>query len=241
MKSAAKMSPFPPEDRQSTEYLQKIAEAFDVRYSPQCPPGMELILSASTILVQRNDKCLDTFCAKTSNRYEILDLPSGKHLYTASEDIDCITSCCFGSRRPFVIDLTSFKEEPCLRFVREHRCSCIFGCLCYGRCCDSVQIFNRQDAYAGRVVQRTGWFRPKYSLYDEREREVLSIIGPYSLLCVAVFKIENQAGQEVGQIRKGFQRNTFEIIVLPELDVRYKTLIIGAVFLIDFMYYKNVF
>lgn len=213
-----------------------------------CPPGMEFLISTSLIIVRQTIELLEAFTGiDTNNRYEVLDA-GGRRLYLAAEQTNCCVRMCYGSRRPFTILILNNHGGICLKVRRT--CGCCFF-MWAGCCCNKLEIYTGTDVYIGKVTQNfCDCFCPRFSVYDADGHKCMKIVGPcHMCLCCSVhFKVKDTNGNEVGEIHKkwgGFVKeafttaDTFGVSFPMDLDPRIKTLLLGAVFLIDFMYFEN--
>ncbi|XP_025769400.1 phospholipid scramblase 1-like [Puma concolor] len=183
-----------------------------------CPPGLEYLSQIDQILVHQQIELLEVITGfETNNKYEIKN-SFGQKIYFAVEDTDCCTRNCCGASRPFTMRIIDNMGQEVITLERPLRCD---SCCC--PCC-----------------------------LQERREDVLKIIGPCVVCsCCADVDFEIKSLDEetiVGKISKqwtGFVREAFTDadnfgIQFPlDLDVKMKAVMLGACFLIDFMFFEK--
>ncbi|XP_046287174.1 phospholipid scramblase 1 isoform X2 [Marmota monax] len=131
---------------------------------------------------------------------------------------------------------------------RPLRCnSCFFPC-----CLQKIEVQAPPGVPIGYVSQTWHPCFPKFSVQNENRKEVLKVIGPIMVCnCSANIDFEVKSldkGTVVGKISKqwaGFIKELFTNsdnfgIQFPlDLDVKMKAVMLGACFLIDFMFFEN--
>ena len=103
----------------------------------------------------------------------------------------------------------------------------------------------------GSIKQKWHPFLPIFVIYDANEKKVLKMEGPFCAVscCGDVnFEVQTMDGNNVGKITKqwsGFAKEAFTDadnfgVTFPlDLDVKVKAVLVGAVFLIDFMFFEQ--
>lgn len=135
---------------------------------------------------------------------------------------------------------------------------CVFGCNCCAGCsCCSMEISVEAPVgqTIGYVKQQRSCLQPIYAVQDSESQTVLTIHGP-ACICPGPCDVGDQdflvydanGYQEIGKIMKqwsGFVQeyftdaDNFGVNFPMDMDVRMKTVLLGAVFLIDFMFFEN--
>ncbi|XP_063698104.1 protein spaetzle 5-like [Culicoides brevitarsis] len=207
------------------------------------PTPLDALTSIDHLIVhQKADKLEAISGYETQNKYAIFH-PSGQQLFFAAEDSDWCMRMCYGKGRPFemsIIDVQHHQEV--IHISRPFRC----GLFCFNECKHEIEIFS-QGVAIGSVRQNFSWFYPNFSVKNEVGETVLKITGP----CIQAscggdvdFSIMTREGYEIGKISKkwsGFARemftdaDNFGINFPMDLDGKMKAVLIGALFLIDFM------
>jgi len=213
-----------------------------------CPQGMEYLLNTSMVLVRQQIEMLEAFTGfDTNNRYEVLDM-AGRRIYLAAEQSFCCVRWCYGVRRPWTIIVLNNQGGMCLRIKK--KCTCCF-CLCCGCCCNEIQIHTATDIYLGKVTQDCcECCCPHFTVWDGEGNKALTIKGPCNccMCCTVKFHVKDLEGNEVGLIQKKWggvikeaftTADTFGVTFPMHMDPRLKTLLLGSVLLIDFMYFES--
>lgn len=214
---------------------------------PNCPPGLEYLTSIDQLLVHQKVELLEAFTAfETANKYTIKNT-LGQKVYWAVEDTDCCTRNCCGPARPFDMKILDFYQNEVLHFNRPLRCqSCCFPC-----CLQTMEVSAPPGNVIGTVEQNWSIFTPQFSIKDQTGNTVLRIEGPFCTFSICgdvEFKVVTNDGSQVGKISKqwsGFAREVFTdadhfgINFPMDLDVRVKATLLGALFLIDYMFFEK--
>ncbi|XP_027789540.2 phospholipid scramblase 1-like [Marmota flaviventris] len=213
-----------------------------------CPPGLEHLILIDQLLVQQQVEILEAITGfETNNRYEIKDRLK-QTIYFAVEDNDCCTRNFCGYNRPFTIKILTLSGQEIIILKRPLRCnSCFFPC-----CLQKIEVQAPPGVPIGYVSQTWHPCFPKFSVQNENRKEVLKVIGPIMVCnCNANIDFEVKSldkGTVVGKISKqwaGFIKELFTNsdnfgIQFPlDLDVKMKAVMLGACFLIDFMFFEN--
>ncbi|XP_076435716.1 phospholipid scramblase 1-like isoform X1 [Babylonia areolata] len=214
-----------------------------------CPPGLEYLASVDQLLVKQKMEALEAFTGfETNNKYEVLNT-MGQRVFMAVEDTCCCTRCCCGSARPFDIKVMDNHKKEVMHLERPLRCEC---CLCF--CClQKMEVQAPKGHIIGYV--RQAWnccCIPKYKIQNADDETVLRMRGP-CFRCNICGDIEFEVtspdeSTHVGQVSKQWSGLAKEVftdadnfgVTFPlDMDVKTKATILGAVFLIDFMYFEE--
>lgn len=213
-----------------------------------CPPGLEYLTMIDQLLVKQKVELLEAFTGfETANKYSIKN-SVGQKVYYAAEDTDCCTRNCCGPARPFDMKILDNSGNEVIHVYRPLRCqSC-----CYPCCLQHMEVTAPPGTVIGYVKQEWDICYPKFRVENAAEDTILRIEGPFCTwsLCGDVeFKVLSRDGKsEVGSIRKqwsGLVREAFTDadnfgITFPmDLDVNAKATLLGALFLIDFMFFEK--
>ncbi|XP_068402160.1 phospholipid scramblase 2 isoform X1 [Eschrichtius robustus] len=212
-----------------------------------CPPGLEYLTQIDQLLIHQQIELLEVLTGfETCNKYEIKN-SLGQRIYFAAEDTDCCTRNCCGPSRPFTIRILDNTGREVITLERPLRCtSCCFPC-----CLQEIEIQAPPGVPVGYVTQTWHPCLPKFTLQNEKREDVLRITGPCIVCsCCADVDFEIKSLDDkyvVGKISKqwtGFVRELFTDvdnfgIQFPlDLDVKMKAVMLGACFLIDFMFFE---
>lgn len=87
-------------------------------------------------------------------------------MFTAVEENDCCTRCCFSSERPFEIKILDAHQNPLLRIVRP--CTCFL---------DTVDVTTPAGELIGTIT-RNWTCKPNFSVKNVNQETVFKIKGP---------------------------------------------------------------
>ncbi|XP_061492947.1 phospholipid scramblase 1-like isoform X2 [Rhineura floridana] len=217
---------------------------------PKCPPGLEYLSQLEQISVEEQMELMEMISGfETCNRYEVKN-SMGEMVYFAAEENDDFTLNCYGPLRPFTIKLFDSASQPVMQLSRDFQCSC---CCCPCACClQELEVQAPPGTVIGYVKQKWHPCLPKFAIQNEAREVVLKMDGP----CVPCrlwenvhFEVKSVDGKStIGGITKqwtGLAReaatnaSVFGIQLPLDLDIKMKALMLGACFLIDFMYFEQ--
>ena len=171
---------------------------------------------------------------ETRNRYSISD-ESGRNLYLAAEEAGSpLIRWFLKALRPFTIAVLTEDGQEVLRVARPFR-------FYFHR----AEVVGLQGQPMGVIERRFSLLRRVYSFLDRSGAEIYQLFGP--VLHPWTFKIRKD-GVECGKITKkwgglmkeGFtDADSFGVMFPADGDVESKALLLGAVFLIDFVHFEN--
>lgn len=213
-----------------------------------CPPGLEYLASIDQLLVKQKVEGLEAFTGyETNNKYEILNT-LGQRIFYAAEDTCCCTRNCCGHHRPWDIKILNNQSKEVMHLSRGLRCNTCF-CPC---CLQKVTVEAPPGQVIGYVSQAWSMCKPRYKIQNANEETVLRIKGPCCTwnMCGDIEFDVSTADETsfVGRVTKqwsGLAKEAFTDadnygISFPlDLDVKTKAVLVGAVFLIDFMYFED--
>ncbi|OON15218.1 Scramblase, partial [Opisthorchis viverrini] len=166
----------------------------------------------------------------------------------------CARQCC-RSQRPYTMHVQDNSGMEVIRVKRPYKCYCCWECLSCSECCqDELQVEAPIGQLVGYVKQIQDGCNIRYAIKDSTGKQVLRIHGPSYCHCACFgedinFKVMSADGNtEVGRITKQWSNivqemftdaDNFGIAFPMDLDVRIKATLIGAVFLIDFMFFED--
>ncbi|TNN67907.1 Phospholipid scramblase 2 [Liparis tanakae] len=185
------------------------------------PPGLEYLTQIDQVLIHQKVELLEAFIGfETNNQYEIKN-SLGQKIYKAKEKNDCCTRNCCGSLRSFDMKIKDTTDREVIRLIRPLRC---VSCWC--PCC----------------------------LQEGPNKEtILKLDGPcFACTCCGDvnFELKSKDGDApIGRISKQWSgllkevftdTDNFGIQFPMDLDVKVKAVLMGACFLIDFMFFEKV-
>ncbi|KAM4694133.1 phospholipid scramblase 2-like [Discoglossus pictus] len=216
--------------------------------NPNCPPGLEYLSQIDQLLIHQQVELLEVLTGfETNNKYEIKN-SMGQRVYFAAEENDCCTRNCCGSARSFSMTIIDNTGREIMRLMRPYRCSsCCFPC-----CLQKLEVQAPPGTPIGYVVQNWHPCLPKFTIKNEREENVLKITGPcIPCSCCSDVNFEvksldedavigNICKQWTGFVKEAFtDADNFGVKFPMDLDVKIKAVILGACFLIDFMFFEQ--
>ncbi len=190
------------------------------------------------LVISQVKEMLEIFTGlETKNKYRIIN-DNGRELFLAAETssgfLSVILRLLLKAARPFTMQLLTPDGGVVLQLRRPFRF--IFHRL---------EISDGDGRLLGVVQKRWSWIRRIYDVLDSYDRPVLRLFGP--LLKPWTFQIlKNET--EVGKIQKKWSgalkemftdADTFALELGAQLDQNERTLLLGAVFLIDFVHFEN--
>merc|ERR1739848_689421 len=213
------------------------------------PPGLDVLLNVDHLLVKQKWELMEAlFGCEGKNKYKIKN-SAGVELFKAKEDTDCCTRNCLGPNRPFDMEICDLGENEVIHLYRPLRCtSCLFPCFL-----QVMEVYSPPGNLIGTVEQEWSVCEPKYSVKDTQGNVALTIEGPICTFSICgsdvEFKVLSPDGStEVGKISKQWtgllkeaftDADNFGISFPMDLDVRMKATLLGALFLIDFMFFEK--
>ena len=211
--------------------------------------GLDYLASLDHIVIRQRTEMVEVFLGcETKNKYRVLD-PYGRQIFYAKEDTDICTRQCCGAIRPFDMILTDESDQEVIHFNRPLRC----GSCCYPCCLQEIEIQSPAGIVVGSMEQKWSIFIPKFYVKDAAGQVAFYIEGPcWTASCCGSdveFKIYDPSKSiELGAILKKWSgcikecytdADNFEIHFPLNLNVRMKTVLLGACMLIDFMFFEK--
>ena len=196
-------------------------------------------LAAANALMVRQQKEWGEILAgfETRNKYEVTD-HWGNPVFQVEEEgggfARVLTRFLLTALRPFTMHLFSPDGKGLLLFKRPFR---FFF--------HQLDICKANGSPLGTVKRRFSILRRRYSVLDRHGREMFQLFGP--LLRPWTFLIKN-GEQELGKIVKKWSglfkeavtdADNFGINFPQGIDLGKKAVLLGAVFLIDFVHFEN--
>ncbi|CAG9768107.1 unnamed protein product [Ceutorhynchus assimilis] len=206
-----------------------------------CPAGLEYLATIDQLLVRQELEFLEIVTGiETENRYTIKNATGQKIYYAQEESNICNRLCCYNNRE-FNMHIFDQFGYAVIRLYRPWLC-----------CLQSLAVFSPPNNFIGAIEQKCPTCIPIFEVKDVTGITVLRIEGPCctsSCFNDVDFKIVTGDGrQQIGVITKqwsGLARELFTdadyfgIRFPMDLDVAMKVVMLGACFLIDFMYFEN--
>jgi len=214
-----------------------------------CPPGLQYLTMVDQLLVKQKVEILEAVTGfETQNKYKVFN-SLGQQVYKAKEDSGCCTRQCCGPGRCFDMNITDMQEQEVIHLNRPLRCqACCFPC-----CLQEMEVSSPPGTVIGTIEQQWSILYPRFVIKDQSGEPVLRIEGPcWTCSCcgndVEFEVLSVQTGERVGMISKQWtgivkegltDADNFGINFPLDLDVKVKATLLGALFLIDFMYFEH--
>ncbi|KAI6649712.1 Phospholipid scramblase 2-like [Oopsacas minuta] len=216
-----------------------------------CPPGLEYLTLIDQILVHQQVELWEVVTAyQTANRY-IVKNTLGQQIYFAAEESNlCCRQYC-GINRPFELSILDNSQKEVIHMVREFACST--HCYCFW-IKQRLEVQSPPGQVIGYVRQDCSFWNPRFTCMNAEEQEILTISGSMLALCCLQyapeikFEVASLDGTVVGSVIKQWSglakelftsADNFGISFPMDLDVRMKAVMIGACFLIDYIFFEN--
>ncbi|XP_036377524.1 phospholipid scramblase 1 isoform X1 [Megalops cyprinoides] len=215
---------------------------------PGCPPGLEYLTQVDQLLIKQKVELIEALVGfESNNKYEVRN-SMGQNVFYAVEENDCLTRQCCGPLRSFTIRVVDNFGQEVITVTRPLKCmSCCFPC-----CLQELEVQAPPGNTVGYVIQQWHPCLPKFIVENENREPVLKLQGPlcgwnclpdvdFEILTMdEVNKIGKISKQWTGLLREAFtDTDNFGIQFPMDLDVRMKAVMIGACFLIDFMFFES--
>ncbi|XP_037614764.1 phospholipid scramblase 2-like isoform X1 [Sebastes umbrosus] len=213
------------------------------------PPGLEYLTQIDQILIHQKVELLEAFIGfETNNQYEIKN-SLGQKIYKAKEKNDCCTRNCCGSLRSFDMKIKDTSDREVIRLIRPFRCvSC--WCPC---CLQEMEVQAPPGTTIGYIKQDWHPFLPRFSIQGANKETLMKLEGPcFACNCCGDVNFELKAkdgNKSIGRISKQWSgllkevftdTDNFGIQFPLDMDVKMKAVLMGATFLIDFMFFEKV-
>nr|XP_029510662.1 phospholipid scramblase 1-like [Oncorhynchus nerka] len=214
---------------------------------PGCPPGLEYLTQVDQLLIKQKVEFIEGIWLESKQQsYEVRNA-MGQNVFYAVEENDCLSRQCCGPLRSFTIKVLDNFGQEVITVTRPLKCmSCFFPC------CLQEVLQAPPGNTVGYVVQQWHPFSPKFIIENEHREAVLRLHGPFcGWSCLPdvdfeivtmdeVDKIGKISKQWTGLLREAFtDADNFGIQFPMDLDVKMKAVMIGACFLVDFMFFES--
>ena len=196
---------------------------------------MEKLANIDTLLVRQVKEMTEAFTGfETANRYVVADATGSELYYAAEVGRSWLSRNFLKASRPFTIELRDRGNQQVLRLERPftfyfHR----------------LTVHDAAGNALGTVRRRFSFARRIYTVEDAAGEEVCELFGP--ILHPWTFQVRVR-GQEVGAIKKKWSglakeaftdADNFGVNIPAEFDLPKRCLLLGAVFLIDFVHFED--
>lgn len=214
-----------------------------------CPPGLEYLTQIDQLLIHQKIELAEAILGWESNNKYLVKNTLGQQVFYVAEENDCCTRICWGPLRSFVLHIQDNMGQEVITLTRPLRCG---SCLC--PCClQELEVQSPPGNPIGYVVQNWHSYLPKFTIQNENRQDVLKVVGPCcTFRCCSDVDFEVLSLDEMsclgriskqwtGYLQEAFtDADNFGIQFPMDLDVKIKAVLLGACFLIDFMFFENV-
>ncbi|XP_065296445.1 phospholipid scramblase 1-like isoform X2 [Dermacentor albipictus] len=215
---------------------------------PGCPAGLEYLTQIDHLKVRQSVNLLNMFLPNVLPSEYLVTNAMDQFVFKVTED-DNLLCTGLGPRRAFQMGLHDSRDAEVLRLDRPLRCD---SCLCF--CClQKMDVRDQSGATIGSLRMQCTLLFPNFTVLDSHNNAVLLIRGPCctrAICCDTVkFDIVTMDGvTKIGAITKLWSGSckeacsigdSFAVTFPLDLDVKMKAVLLGAVFLLDAIYYEG--
>uniref|UniRef100_A0A1I8IEZ1 Phospholipid scramblase n=1 Tax=Macrostomum lignano TaxID=282301 RepID=A0A1I8IEZ1_9PLAT len=195
----------------------------------QMPPALQYLASLDQILIKQQKEMIEN--SSTCDRQ------------------------CLGAQRPFEMLVTDNTGQEVIHISRPYKCMCYGQCFSCAKCClDKVTVEAPPGRMVGTVTQVYEGCSANYTIQDAQGNTVLLIRGPSYCAChcpgddIPFALMTTDGNNEIGKVSRQWSNllqeyftdaDNFGITFPMDLHVDIKATILGACFLIDFMYFER--
>ncbi|KAK3733958.1 hypothetical protein RRG08_024758 [Elysia crispata] len=220
------------------------------------PAGLEYLAVVDQLIIKQEVSVFEILAGfEAKNKYRVLN-SMNQQAYWAFEESDFCHRICCGPERGFTIHITDNSQQEVMSVVRDFRyCACCT--LCADGCCMyPIVIKDKFGQKLGMTRAMNFCCTPRLGIFDNDDQLLYEITGPccpcQGPCCTGDVNYpitSAKDGQQVGNISKiwgGVMREaftdseTFGVQFPMDLDVKHKALMIGAVFLVDFIIFERM-
>jgi hypothetical protein len=195
---------------------------------------MEKLQNTDALLVQQKKEWGEILTGfETKNKYAVTDV-SGNQLYWAAEESSFLSRLLLKTLRPFTMHVLSSEKNSILKLNKPFR---FFF--------HEMNILDSEENLLGTIKREFSLLSRKFTVKDQSGIEIYKIYGP--ILHLWTFKILKY-DQEVGRISKKWSglgkemftdADKFNIAFPNSIDVNHKGILMGALFLIDMLFFEK--
>jgi uncharacterized protein YxjI len=196
---------------------------------------MDKLAALDTLVIQQRKEWGEILTGwETKNKYAVLDGAGDEVYFAAEEGRSLFFRVFLKALRPFTIHILDAEGQPILRLDRPFRFYF-----------HTLEVCSPDGRRLGTVERRFSVVRRVYSVYDDTGQERFQLFGP--LLRPWTFLIRAR-GEEIGRIAKKWtgvlkeslsDADNFAMSFPAELQLNHKGVLLGAVFLIDFVHFES--
>ena len=196
---------------------------------------MESLSSLDALVVSQKKEWGEIMTGfEQKNKYVVAD-PSGNELFAAVEEGGSMILRFFlKALRSFEINIYTFEKKLVLKLKRPFRFYF-----------HELHISDAQGNPLGTIQRRFTILRRKYSVLSNSGDEILQLFGPILHPWTFIIKKDDDELGKItkkwsGLMKEGFtDADNFGVTFPAGMDIKTKSLLLGAVFLIDFVHFEN--
>jgi len=210
----------------------------DARWKQGLDLALERLAASDALFIKQQVERLEAFIGwETPNQYAISDSMNNTLFYAAEKAdsfAELLSRMFLKAARPFTIHVVTPSGEPVLSLERPFRFYF-----------HEVNVLDPRGEVLGTVEKQFSVLNRLYKVTDKNSRESFELYGP--MLRPWTFKIRRN-GQECGVIKKKWggalkemltDADSFGIEFPKDIDARRKAVLLGAVFLVDFVHFED--
>ena len=186
-------------------------------------------------VVTQKKEWLEIFSGfETANKYAVSDAAGNEVFYAAEVGTSWLARNFLKALRPWTIELLDADGAKVLDIARPFRFYF-----------HKADVFDADGTMIGSIERRWSWLRRIYSVCDSQGGEVFRLFGP--ILHPWTFQLHRK-GVEIGKIAKKWsglateaftKADNFGVQFPSNLQKPLKSLVLAAVFLIDFVHFEK--
>ena len=196
---------------------------------------MEQLQSVTSLAVKQKKEWGEIVSGfETKNKYVVMDQLGNELFYAVEVGGSFLLRSFLRGMRPFTMDILLSSGERVLQLRRPFRFIL-----------SHLDIYDRQGTKIGSLQQRFTILKRLYSVYGAEGQCMAQLVGP--ILHPWTFHVVRN-GVEVGSIKKQWSgmgkemftdADNFSATFPPDFDEKQKSILLGAIFLIDFVHFEN--
>ncbi|XP_071850510.1 phospholipid scramblase 1-like isoform X2 [Apostichopus japonicus] len=224
-----------------------------------CPPGLEYLSQLDQVLVHQQVDMQEVLTnLETANKYHVKNI-LGQQIFFAVEELHRGYIQISGKKRGFVMHIMDNMNQEVMKVTREYKwcvgccCACCAGCCNGEKCASKASVEAPPGCTIGYVVQRPSLCGDHLAILDENHETLLKIRGP-GCKCRSIYSdiefnvLSSDETEHIGKITKQWAGNVQEVYTKADnygiqfqmnLEVKSKAILIGAVILLDFMFFEE--
>ncbi|KAF2881504.1 hypothetical protein ILUMI_24661 [Ignelater luminosus] len=216
-----------------------------------CPNGLEYLAVLDQLFVEQQVEMTEVITGVEGENSYIVKNNIGEKIYFAQEHSDVLGRTICGHRRMFDITITDKEGNTVLQLF--HPLACDYCCCpCW---LQSIEVATAGGTLLGKVIQKWSLWIPRFKVTNAHKKVIFRIKGPCctcSCCCGSSdvqFKLINPYDKsEVGYLSKYWSglakevftdADNFGVSFPMDTDIKMKAVLLGAIILIDYMFFET--